>query len=97
MIGAFPPPVHGMAAVNKAVYDQFVDIKAKPIVINIAAKSLDRSLVTRICRSSKILRSLSIILFRRNWKKCVLYMSVSGGFGQVYELLFLLLARQSRP
>ena len=96
MVGHFPPPVHGMAAVNAAVREQLIAAGAKLTVINIAAKSLDRSLVARSGRLPVILHGLYCMMFSKGLQNATLYMSVSGGFGQVYELFFLLLARRHK-
>jgi len=93
MVGAFPPPVHGMALVNAAVLEQLRGEGAKPVVINLAAASLNRSLSTRLGRLPRVLRGLICLLTSRRASGGVLYMSVSGGLGQVYELLFLFVAR----
>jgi len=93
MVGAFPPPVHGMAAVNSAVRRQLVEAGADITVINVAAKNLERSLVTRFGRLPQVARGLGRMLFSGDLRGASLYMSISGGLGQVYEIFFLLLAR----
>jgi len=93
MVGAFPPPVHGMAAVNAAVRDALQQEGATPLVIDIAAPGLDRSLIARLGRLPKVLRGLGRLARQRGLRGVALYMSVSGGFGQLYEIAFLLLAR----
>jgi glycosyltransferase involved in cell wall biosynthesis len=92
MVGAFPPPVHGMAAVNEAVREQLERTGIPIDGINIAAPSLDRSLIARLARIPNALRGMLRFAIRARRGE-TLYMSVSGGFGQLYELLFLLLAR----
>lgn len=92
MVGAFPPPVHGMAAVNEAVRKQLELIGIPIEGINIAAPSLDRSITARVARFPNALRGMLQFAFRTHRDEA-LYMSVSGGYGQLYELLFLLLAR----
>jgi len=93
MVGAFPPPVHGMAAVNAAVRDALQQAGVTPMVIDVAAPSLDRSLAARLGRLPRVLRGLGRLAGKRGLGHATLYMSVSGGLGQVYELAFLLLAR----
>ena len=92
MVGAFPPPVHGMAAVNEAVRKQLERIGIPIEGINIAAPSLDRSITARVARLPSAFRGMLQFAMRAHHGE-TLYMSVSGGFGQLYELLFLLLAR----
>ena len=93
MVGSFPPPVHGMAAVNAAVHEQLVRVGRGATVINLAAKNLERSLAVKAGRIQRVMRGLSHLLFSGGVRNATLYMSISGGFGQVYEILFLLLAR----
>ena len=92
MVGAFPPPMIGMAAVNGAVRAQLEETGIPLVAINVAAPSLDRSPFSRLGRLPNALRGLLRFAIRAHHGE-TLYMSVSGGFGQLYELLFLLLAR----
>ena len=94
MIGAFPPPVHGMAAINAAVYGQLVAVGVAPRVIDIAATDLNRSLLSRLGRSLRVFRGLLRFARMPGLRGGAFYMSVSGGLGQIYEILFLLLARR---
>lgn len=98
MVGAFPPPVHGMAAVNKAMWDALREAEVEPRVINLAAFSLNRSLRSRLGRLPRVLRGLMSLSGVRRARSGVgvLYMSVSGGYGQLYELAFLFIARLKR-
>jgi glycosyltransferase involved in cell wall biosynthesis len=93
MVGAFPPPVHGMATINAVVRDALQNVGVSPLVIDIAAPSLDRSLIRRLGRLPRVLRGLVRLFFKRIPGGCAFYMSVSGGWGQLYELAFVLLAR----
>jgi glycosyltransferase involved in cell wall biosynthesis len=93
MVGAFPPPVHGMAAINAAVRDALRQAGVTATVIDLAAPSLDRSMAARLGRLPRVLRGLGRLASQSALRGGTLYMSVSGGLGQVYELAFLLLAR----
>lgn len=93
MVGAFPPPVHGMAAVNAAVRDALLRAGAGPRVVDLAAPSLDRSLMARLGRLPRTLRGLVRVATMPGLRGGTLYMSVSGGLGQLYELAFVSLAR----
>jgi len=93
MVGAFPPPTHGMAAVNAAVRKRLQAAGADLLVIDLAASSLDRALIVRLGRLPKVLRGLVRLSCMRGLRNGVLYMSVSGGWGQIYEMVFLLIAR----
>jgi glycosyltransferase involved in cell wall biosynthesis len=93
IVGAFPPPMHGMAAVNVAVYDAVRQAGVVPTVIDLAAPGLDRSIAARLRRLPRVLRGLGRLLGMRALRGKSLYMSVSGGLGQLYDVAFLLFAR----
>lgn len=93
MVGAFPPPLHGMAAVNAAVRDALEQAGATPTVIDVAAPSLDRSVSARLARLPRAVRGLGKLAGKRGLRNPTLYTSVSGGVGQVYELIFVVLGR----
>ena len=96
MVGAFPPPTHGMAAVNAAVRDRLIETGAKVLVLDVAASSLDRGMSQRLGRLPRVLQGLVRLFSLRGVEGKPLYMSVSGGLGQVYELFFLVVARVKR-
>lgn len=94
MIGSFPPPTHGMAAVNLAMKDFFMSNGESPVVFNLSATALSRSLHVRIFRGMRVLRQLVAYWnFLRVGHKVSMYASVSGGYGQFFEILFVLLSR----
>jgi len=66
---------------------------AYPFIINTAAASLDRSLFSRFGRFPKVVSGLFDFLRMPDKRGAVFYMSVSGGFGQVYDVMFVILAR----
>jgi len=93
MFGAFPPPVHGMAAVNSAVREALHEMQIKPLVINVAGHGLNPSLVTRLRRLPRVILGLLVLAVQPKLRGASLYMSVSGGFGQFYEIALVSLAR----
>jgi glycosyltransferase involved in cell wall biosynthesis len=93
LVGPFPPPMHGMAAVNAAVRRELERFAAEIVVIDTAHASLSRSLLFRLRRLPKVLAGLVRLAFLDIREGAVLYMSVSGGVGQVYEILFVLISR----
>jgi glycosyltransferase involved in cell wall biosynthesis len=64
--------------------------------ISIAPMSLSRSVTQRLRRIPRIVRGLLRLLLFRHAERRVMYLSVSGGSGQIFELLFALIARQKR-
>lgn len=93
MVGPFPPPIHGMATINAAVRDQLVAAGATTRVIDVSADTLARSFASRGARLPKAVRTVLILLLGRHGSGDSLYMSVSGGPGQLYEIVFALCAR----
>lgn len=93
MVGAFPPPVHGMALVNAAVRERLRSARIELLELNLAGFSLDRGLIARLKRSLKVIASLVWLTSTFGLRGGTLYMSVSGGFGQLYDILFVALAR----
>lgn len=93
MAGTFPPPLHGMAAVNDAVRQRLVEAGADLSTMDTAAPSLHRGLLPRLGRLPRVLGGLFGLLRMRGLREQTFYISVSGGLGQAYDLLFVLLAR----
>lgn len=92
LIGAQPPPVHGMSAVNAAIRDR-LQTQCELAIINLSAPDLERTIRTRARRFVTVVEGARQFLStaRRSDK---LYMSISGGLGQIYEIAFLLAARR---
>lgn len=93
LVGPFPPPVHGMAIVTSEVYNKFLEAGIETSMINLAASTLNRSLFSRIKRIPRVIVGLLRVLLARDLNGGLMYISVSAGLGQLYESLFLLLAR----
>jgi glycosyltransferase involved in cell wall biosynthesis len=94
LIGTFPPPVHGQAAVNEAVRKRVAAAGAPHAIINLSGPSLERGWRTRLKRveafGTGLASFLKLALKRR---RLTIYMSVSGGWGQVYEACFASVGR----
>lgn len=92
-VGAFPPPVHGMSIINQAVFRLLEERKRNITIIDIAAPSLARGLYSHIVRARRAFGGLRRLWAARKTDPYSLYMSVSGGYGQLHEILYVLLAR----
>jgi glycosyltransferase involved in cell wall biosynthesis len=68
-------------------------VSAHPVVINTSARNLDRSLRTRLFRLKRVFIAAILLTFERRMRGANLYMSVSGGLGQLYETVFSFMAR----
>lgn len=93
MVGAFPPPVLGMAIVNAHAYESIRSVCRRVMVVDVAAESLDRSWLARVGRFPKVVRGLIRLLFSRSRRGGALYISISGGFGKLYDVMFVVGAR----
>jgi len=94
IVGAFPPPVHGMAMLNAAMCDHLRSRGCVPVVLDLSPASLSRGWINRLGRIRKVARSLFRYLGAvRSAPRTTLYAGLSGGWGQWYELLFVLIAR----
>lgn len=93
MVGPFPPPVYGMALGNAAMRERLRRAGANVTSINLAAPTLDRRLGPRLQRLPRVILGLGRLLITPGINGTTLYMRLSGGAGQVYDLCFLLIAR----
>ena len=93
MIGPFPPPVMGMASVNKSMENLFRNNNHNKqlIIFNTSPLSLKKKISYHLYRFFKFIK----ILFQISGIKTLdkVYMSTSGGYGQIYEILLLLFIR----
>jgi glycosyltransferase involved in cell wall biosynthesis len=94
LVGVFPPPVHGMASVNKCVEDELRRWGTKVEIVDLSPGTLSRT-ITSGCR--KLLRVLDglwrLILLAFQDKVGAVYIGLSGGAGQMYEFAFILVSR----
>ncbi len=94
IIGPFPPPVHGMAMINLAISQMVSERGVYPIVIDTSAGKPIETFLSRFSRVPRILRGwFRLLLHVKHYSDGAVYLSVSGGVGQIYELLFILTAR----
>ena len=95
MVGTFPPPVQGMSAMNAAMRDLLIERGAHPLVLDLSPSTLDRRWFMRLSRVRRIARSF--FRFSRHLRErsgtCTVYLSLSGGWGQIFELPFVALTR----
>ena len=93
LVGPLPPPIFGQSIINAAVRSQLTGVGISPIVIDLAASRLGRAWGVRLRRLAKVVSGFLRFLKSRPKAGDSLYMSVSGGFGQIYECLFAAVAR----
>lgn len=94
LVGAIPPPMHGMAAINLAVANALAEEGREVVVCNIGARSLSRTAASRAGRLGRVAAGfLKYAKFCLKHPGNTLYIGLSGGFGQLYESVFVLFAR----
>lgn len=97
IVGVFPPPTHGFAFVNDAMKNLIVNIDPKSSIFDLSSISLSRNISNISIRFFKFLFIYpKYLLFSFLNKYHTLYIGLSGGFGQFYDLLILSIARVTR-
>jgi glycosyltransferase involved in cell wall biosynthesis len=97
VIGMFPPPLHGASWVTDAIYTNLHDIGVRVLQIDLSPGGSPEAWRRRFRRLSKVVNGL--IAYGGHAIKAprgTVYLGLSGGLGQFYELLFILIARISR-
>lgn len=97
IVGVFPPPTHGFALVNDAMKNLIININPESSVFDLSGISLSRNIFSICIRLLKFLYLYpQYILFSILNKYHTLYIGLSGGLGQFYDLLILSIARVTR-
>lgn len=99
LVGAFPPPVHGMALVNQSILNKLMIMGISPLLFNLSPRSLNRGLKYWIVRVWVFMRAYYGLWssFRNlNGVRPVLYLSLSAGLGAWLDLALLNLATAFR-
>lgn len=92
LVGAQPPPVHGMAMVNAYIANRLTLMESHVVLVDLSPSSLSRRRLSRIWRIRKVFRGLAqSVMTRTSWS--TMYIGLSGGVGQIYEIFFVILAR----
>jgi glycosyltransferase involved in cell wall biosynthesis len=81
--------------INAVMLERIQARVAKVTVIDLSAPSLNRDWHARLLRLPKVVRGFWHFL-RSSRRSSPLYISISGGAGQIYEILFVVAARLSR-
>ena len=93
MIGVFPPPLHGMSLINEFVRKSLGDSE-HTIIFNTSPYSLNRSPLSLLRKFINIqLLLIKFIFYLIINKFDNVYLGLSGGLGQIYDLEFLILSK----
>ncbi len=93
LVGPLPPPIFGLSIINAAIRSQLTEVDISPFIIDLASSRIGRAWGGRLRRLAKVVSGFLHFLKSRPKAGDTLYMSVSGGFGQIYECLFAAVAR----
>ena len=97
LVGAFPPPVHGVSLVNAKMREDIAQRGGVAWIIDLSPGSLLISFMPRWRRLARVVSGLALLAWlglRGNLR--TIYVGLSGSYGQVYELAFVILARVQR-
>ncbi|WP_424938728.1 glycosyltransferase family 4 protein [Algiphilus sp.] len=96
LVGPQPPAYYGMSTTNLAVAEELKRKGAAVYIFDTGIKSLDRWVLTRLRRAFVVLFQGLRLLFTPGLHGRPLYLSVSGGLGQLYELVFVAIGRSRK-
>jgi len=91
MIGAFPPPLTGAALINERIAHQLRQLTHVQTV-NLSPVNLDRNWRYHFTRLSRMCLAFDLML-RHAREFNTAYISLSGGLGQIYDLILITIAR----
>jgi glycosyltransferase involved in cell wall biosynthesis len=95
VVGAFPPPVHGMAIMNELAAGVLAQAGVDVLTFNLAPPSFGVGPISIVARMMRFIRALLLFLVSAPGSKAI-YIGLSGGYGQYFESVFLLVARGFR-
>jgi len=94
LIDAFPPPVVGKSMVTVQVRKSLQDIGMPTFTINLSPGSLTRNWQYYLTRLSRVFIGIEKFFgYLCVTPNLTIYLAVSGGLGQLYDILFVTLAR----
>ncbi len=93
MIGTFPPPIHGMSNVNSQVFLLLSGMNHNAKMIDTSPPQWLGSPFARFLKPLKIILSLVYLGYLSITLRPTIYIGISGGFGQLYEIFYILISR----
>lgn len=93
IVGAFPPPVHGMSLVNERIFNELSKI-TNVDKIDISPTTKNNKFLKFFSRISSVIKGVHTFFKNRlNNSEYSLYVGLSGGMGQLWEAIYILIAR----
>lgn len=96
VIGVQPPPVHGLSAMNRAVLQLVRARNADTVSIDLSVANTNSVLYIVLRVSSCLTSLLGYIRDAVGHHESVTYIALSGGLGQLFDLIFILAARMCK-
>lgn len=94
LVGAFPPPTHGMSLVNHLVNRRLNENGIGTVVIDVSPGTHRRDIISRLARvpliAGAMWRYLKLLSAGRATS---VYLGVSGSWGQIYDVVFVAIGR----
>lgn len=92
-LGVLPPPVHGLSIINQSVHCILDKVGIISQTIDLSPKTLQRSAGPLLKRGLKALVEAIKLVIRQHPNQQAMYIGLSGGVGQIYDLIFIGIAR----
>jgi len=96
MVGPFPLPIHGQSLINQRVADRLSAENLPMVICNTSPRLGTVAWQYHWSRFLAYLRCGRVILQGKQGKSTAVYLSLSGGFGLIYEVFIVALARALR-
>jgi glycosyltransferase involved in cell wall biosynthesis len=94
LIGAFPPPIVGISIITEQVKKSLQNLGVSTFIINLSPRSLTRNWQNVLIRPLRVIIGIGKYLrYLCITSNPTIYLAVSGGLGQVYDIFFVMLAR----
>ncbi len=93
LVGTFPPPVHGMAAINHAIFTRLIREGWVVEKINTSPQNVGKSIFSIILRLKIFFSIWMGLLSDKDFPKKLVYIALSGGLGQIYDIITVSLCR----
>src|SRR5690242_5663808 len=96
LVGPFPPPIYGGSIVTEKLAARLAELNLAVVKCNTSAHSMDRSLRYHLDRLRAYFRCWMTLARRPADDRTIVYLSVAGRWGQVYDLIAALIVRWRR-
>jgi len=92
IVATFPPPIHGMSTITQAIFERLTLEGLSVVRFNTSRRETKIPQFSRLSRAATFLPAWNYILKKKSPQSPV-YISLSGGWGQVYDVITALINR----